>query len=177
MGGISFNPIHYVLAGVCLLLVIVSGAYWFQGQQYQLTKARFEAFVAETKAVGVIADRDGRLKNAKYQQHKKESDHEIELARNSLLAFADSLRKSATGARSSLLPTPAPSAGNPERTDYDRSYLVTTFEDFTREMGEIRREATELIIEGATAESGLNGAKTWAQGVHMDGNEQRNYKQ
>lgn len=166
MFGISFNPLHYVLAGVSLLLVVVSGMYWFQGQQFALTKARFEAFVAETKAVGVEADRNGRLLNMKYQTHKKESDHEIELARNSLLAFADSLRESAKGTGRSILPTPAPSAGNPERTDYDRSYLTRAFEEYTREMEEIRSEAAELFIEGARAEAGLDGVKDWAQSIN-----------
>ena len=168
MPGFSFNPIDYVLAVVCLLLAIVSGAYWIQGKEFELTKARFDTFVAEAKVLGVEADSKGRLKNLKYQTLKKETDHEINLARNSLLAFADFMRKSAKSTGGSILPTPAPSAGNPERTDYDRSYLTRTFNEYDAEMEGIEGEVTEQLIEGATAESGLNGAKRWAQKIEQE---------
>lgn len=163
MPGFSLNPIDYVLAGVCLLLAIVSGAYWYQGTQFDLTKARFDTFVAETKAVGVVADLQGRLTNVKYEQHKKDSDHEIDLARGSLLAYADKLRQSAKSTGRSLLPTPTPSTGNPERTDYDRTELIAAMGRYTEEERGFEGETTELLIEGATAATELDGAKMWAQ--------------
>jgi hypothetical protein len=157
----SFNPLHYVLAGVCLLLVIVSGLYWYQGTQLTLTKTRFDAFVAETKAVGVVADAQGKLKNVKFESIKKDADHEINLARSAISSYADELRKRAQGSRGSLLPTPTASASNPERTDYDRSELVEAMGEYTAEVGAIRREITDIVTEGARAVSDLNELKKW----------------
>ena len=165
MFGISLNPLHYVLAAVCVLLAIVSGLYWYQGTQFELTKARFDAFVAETKAVGVVADLQGKLKNQKYESLKKDADNEIKLARSSISSYADELRKHAESPRRSLLPTPTPSAGDPERTDYDRSELIDAMGRYTEEEGSFEGEITELFREGAIAEDGLNKVKQWNNDV------------
>jgi hypothetical protein len=148
-----------------LLLAIVSGLYWYQGTQFELTKSRFDAFVAETKAVGVVADLQGRLKNQKYEQHKKDSDHEINLARGSLLAYADKLRNNQKRPGRSILPTPAPSPGNPKETSYDIAQLVGAMERYSEEERGFERETTELLTEGSISAIELDGVKTWAQGL------------
>lgn len=165
MFGISLNPLHYVLAGVCVLLVIVSGICWYRGVELDTVHAKYDAFVAETKAVGVIADAQGKLRNEKFESLKKDKDHEITLARSSISAYADELRKRAESPRRSLLPTPTASTGNPERTDYDRSELVEAMGEYTAEVGAIRREITDLVTEGARAISDLNELKEWERDV------------
>ena len=161
MFGISLNPLHYVLAAVCVLLAIVSGLYWYQGTQLTLTKARFDTFVAETKAVGVVADLQGKLKNQKYESLKKDADNEIKLARSSISSYADELRKHAESPRRSLLPTPTPSTGDPKRTDYNISELVDAMGRYTEEEGSFEGEITGLIAEGARAVSDLDKVKEW----------------
>lgn len=165
MFGISLNPLHYVLAGVCALLVIVSGVCWYRGIELDTIQAEYDAFVAETKSVGVVADLQGKLKNQKYESLKKDADNEIKTARSSIGAYADELLKRAENPRRSLLPTPTASAGNPERTDYDRSELIDAMGRYTEEEGSFERETTELIKEGAGAISDINEVKEWNNDV------------
>jgi hypothetical protein len=105
------------------------------------------------------------LRNEKFESLKKDKDHEITLARSSISAYADELRKRAESPRRSLLPTPTASTGNPERTDYDLSELVEAMGEYTAEVGAIRREITDLVTEGARAISDLNGLKEWERDV------------
>lgn len=165
MFGISLNPLHYVLAGVCILLVIASGRCWYLGVEIDRVQAKYDAFVAETKSVGVVADLRGKLKNQKYESLKKDKDHEITLARSSISAYADELRKRAESPRRSILPTPTPSAGNPKRTDYDRSELIDAMGRYTEEERSFEGEITELIREGAVTEDALNKVKGWRNGI------------
>lgn len=154
--------IDYILGAVCLLLAIVSGLYWYQGTQFAITKARYAEFVANTKAVGVVADLQGKLTNLKHETLKKDSDHEIDLARNSIRFYADELRKRAESPRSSLLPAAPAGSPSPKRTDFDTPELTEAMGRYTDGMGQVRRRATELINEGAEAVAELDGAKQWS---------------
>lgn len=154
------------LSGIALIIIglaiaIPSGGWLFTGYNLRVCKAEHNEFVAETKAVGVVADLQGKLKNQKYESLKKDTDHEINLARSSISSYADELRKRAESPRRSLLPTPAPSTGDPERTDYDRSELIDAMGRYTEEERSFEGEITGLIAEGARAISDINKVKTW----------------
>ena len=163
--GISLKPLDYVLAAVFVLLLIVSGLYWNKSVQYDLKKAQYDTFVAETKAVGVVADLKGKLTNMKYESFKKESDNEITLARGSLLALANQLRANEKRPRRSLLPTPTPDAGNADRATYDLSDIVDAMAGYTAEMGAIRGEITEGFIGCAATEIEFEGVRNWASKI------------
>ena len=47
----SFNPIHYILLGVILLLLGVSGYAWVTKERLDVCDAKYRAFVAESDAV------------------------------------------------------------------------------------------------------------------------------
>ena len=158
------------LSGIALIIIglavaIPSGGWLLTGYNLRVCKAEHNEFVAETKAVGVVADLKGKLKNQKYESLKKDADNEIKLARSSIGSYADELRKRAESPRRSLLPTPTPSTGYPERTDYDRSELIDAMGRYTEEEGSFEGEITELFREGAIAEDGLNKVKQWNNDV------------
>lgn len=161
----DLNPIHYLLIGVTLLLAIVSGLYWYQGTQYELTKARYDSFVAETKATGLIQEREGKEINAKHEQSKKDADNENASARAGLVVFADQLRIASKNTSGSLLPATASSSGSPQGTCFDSTELTAAMGRYSEAMGRIRQQSTELIIEGAKAVVDLDGSKRWAQSV------------
>ena len=47
----SFNPIHYILLGVIVLLLGVSGYAWVTKERLDVCDAKYRAFVAESDAV------------------------------------------------------------------------------------------------------------------------------
>jgi len=155
------------ISGIALLIIVIaiavpSGGWFISSNGLRVCNAEHNEFVTKTESVGVVADLEGKLTNQKYEQHKKDSDHEIDLARSSLLAYADRMRDDQKRPGRSLLPTPAPSTGNPERTDYDLAGLVTAMERYSEEERGFEREVTGLITEGATATVELDGVKQWA---------------
>lgn len=159
----DINPIHWLLIVLAALLAVLWGAYSFQGHQFELEKARHSAFVAETKAVGLVQERQGKEQHAADEQRKKGADSEIDIARKHIYYYADELRKSAKNTRGSLLPTAPSSAGSTEGICFDSTQLTAAMGRYSEEMGSIRREATELVIYGAKAVVDLDGAKNWAQ--------------
>jgi hypothetical protein len=160
----ALNPIHWLLLAFALISTVLGGLYYFQGKEFELEKARHAAFVAETKAVGLVQERKGKEQKEKDDQRKKEADHEITLARNSIAAYADRLRLAAKNTRSGLLSSSTGSPGSSEGACFDRAQLIAALGEYSEEMGSIRREATELVIEGAKGVADLDGAKEWAHG-------------
>ena len=159
----ALNPIHWLLLAFAAISAVLGGLYYFQSHQFELEKARHAAFVAETKAAGVIQEREGKEKHEKDVQEKKDADSQIQAARNSLVAYADRLRQSAKNPRSRILSAAASSTGSSERTCFDTAELNAAMGEYAEALGSIRREATELVIEGAKGVSDLDGAKEWAQ--------------
>ena len=159
----ALNPIHWLLLAFAAISAVLGGLYYFQGHQFELEKARHAAFVAETKAAGVIQERQGKEKHEKDVQEKKDADSQIQAARNSIAAYADRLRQSAKSPRSRILPSASTSTGSSERTCFDTAELNAAMGEYAEALGSIRREATELVIEGAKGVSDLDGAKEWAQ--------------
>jgi hypothetical protein len=164
MGIISaLNPIHWLLLAFAACSAVLGGLYYFQGHQFELEKARHAAFIAETKEAGIAQEQKGREQTAKDIQEKKNADSEIQAARNSIVAYADRLRLAAKNPRSRVLPTTSASTGSSEGACLDRSESYGAVEEYLGEMGSIRREATELVIEGAKNVSDLDGVKEWAR--------------
>jgi|SRR5687768_6846355 len=164
MGIISaLNPVHWLLLAFAACSAVLYGLYSFQGHQFELEKARHAAFVAETKTAGIAQEKEGKEQHEKHIQEKQNADAQIQAARNSLVAYADRLRQSATRPRSSLLPPASSSTGSSEGACFDSAGLDAAMGEYAEALGSIRREATELVIEGAKGVSDLDGAKEWAQ--------------
>ncbi len=164
MGIISaLNPIHWLLLAFAAISAVLGSLYHFQGKEFELEKARHATFVAETKAVGLVQEREGKEKHEKDVKEKTDADSQIQAARNSLVAYADRLRQSAKNPGSRLLPSAASSTGSTEGTCLDKAESYGAVGEYLKEMGSIRREVTELSIEGAKGVSDLDGAKEWAQ--------------
>lgn len=161
----ALNPIHWLLIAFVGLSAVLGALYHFQGKEFELEKARHAAFVAETRAVGLVQERQGKEKHEKDVQEKKNADSQIQAARNSIAAYADRLRQSAKNTSSRLLPSAPASAGSSKRTCFDTAELNAEMGEYAEALGSIRREATELVIEGAKGVSDLDGAKEWAQGI------------
>jgi hypothetical protein len=159
----DLNPIHYLLIGFIGLSAVLGGLYYFQGHQFELEKARHAAFVAETKEAGIVQEQKGKEQNEKHIQEKKNADAQIQAARNSLVAYADRLRQSAKNPGRRLLPPSPSGSGSSEGTCFDSAGLNAAMGEYVEALGSIRREATELVIEGAKGVSDLDGAKKWAQ--------------
>jgi hypothetical protein len=159
------------ISGIALIIIAVaiavpSGGWFLSSTSLRVCKAEHNEFVAKTESIGVVADLQGKLTNQKYENHKKDSDHEIDLARGSLLAYADRMRNDQKRPGRSLLPTPAPSTGNPQRTDYDLAGLVTAVGRYSEEERGFEREVTDLITEGAKDKVELDGVKKWANNTN-----------
>lgn len=159
----DINPIHWLLIVLAALLAVLWGAYSFQGHQFELEKARHAAFVAETKAVGLVQEREGKELNLKHEQSKKEADNEINIARGNIAFYANQLRVAAKNSRGSLLPATAASAGSPQGTCFDSSELERGVARYSDGMDGLRGRATEIAIKGAQAVADLDGVKEWAQ--------------
>ena len=159
----DLNISHYALIALGLAFAILFGLYEYQGNQFELTKARYAEFTAETKAVGLVKEREGREIHAKHEQSKKDADNENASARAGLIVYADELRIAAKNTSGGLLPAAPASSGSPKGTCFDSTELTAAMGGYSEVMGRIRQQSTELIIEGAKAVVDLDGSKRWAQ--------------
>lgn len=150
---------------IAISIVVPSVGWWATGHNLQVCKAEHNEFVTKTESIGLVADLDGKLTNQKYEQHKKDSDHEINLARGSILAYANRMLDNQKRPGRSILPTPTPSPGNPKETSYDLAQLVGAMERYSEEERGFEGETTELVTEGSISTAELDGAKKWAQGL------------
>jgi hypothetical protein len=110
----DLNPIHYILAGALVLLLILGGMYAWQGQTLKTVQAEYAAFVGENKALGEIAKREKLQKETDLAALSGKHEKELQDAKNSLdrsYAEYDRLRRD-KGAGSGRVPSLADAASN-----------------------------------------------------------------
>jgi hypothetical protein len=160
VGHIIGNP------GLLLWLVIAAfvvglssgagGAWWVQGLRLDAVQAKYDGFVATTKAQGEAAKKLADATAAEDKRKKESSDHEYQTTIADLNADIKRMRDARAGSRF----VPAAPAGS-RRVDlacFDRADLERTLQQFDEAV-------TGLIAEGDADAVGLNVARFWASGI------------
>lgn len=132
------------------------GAWWVQGLRLDAVQAKYDGFVATTKAEGEAAKKLAEAAAAEDKRKKESSDHEYETTIASLRADVKRMRDARAGSRF----VPAAPAGS-RRVDlacFDRAELERTLQQFDEAI-------TGLIAEGDADAVGLNVARSWASGI------------
>lgn len=160
VGMIVGNP------GLLLWLVIAAfviglssgagGAWWVQGLRLDAVQAKYDGFVATTKAQGEAAKKLADAQAAEDKRKKESSDHEYQATIASLRADVKRMRDARAGSHF----VPAAPAGS-RRVDlacFDRAELERTIRDFdTAVQG--------LVDQGSADAVGLNVARGWAASI------------
>ena len=135
-----------------------SGAWWVQGLRLDALQAKYDGFVATTKAEGEAAKKLAEAKAKADRQLKESSDHEYETTIASLRADVKRMRDDR--ARSRFVPAAPAGSRSPDlacfdRAEYQRTDGVVTEKLFAGARG--------LADEGTAATVDLDSAKRWAQ--------------
>ena len=136
-----------------------SGAWWVQGLRLDALQAKYDRFVATTKAEGEAAKKLADAKAAEDKRNKESSDHEYETTIASLRADVKRMRDDR--ARSRFVP--AAPAGS-------RSVGIACFDRAELEQALRRLDAgvSGLVEQGDADAVGLNTARSWAGGIRPD---------
>ena len=132
------------------------GAWWVQGLRLDAVQAKYDGFVATTKAEGEAAKKLADAKAAEDKRKKESSDHEYETTIAGL--NADIKRMRDDRARSRFVPAAPAGSRNPGIACFDRAELERTLQQFDEAV-------TGLIAEGDADAVGLNVARSWASGI------------
>lgn len=137
----------------------VGGAWWVQGLRLDAVQAKYDGFVATTKAEGEAAKKLAEAKAAEDKRNKESSDHEYQTTIARLRADVKRMRDARAGGRF----VPAAPAGS-RRVDlacFDRAELERTLRDFDTAI-------QGLVDQGSADAVGLNVARRWAAGIRPD---------
>lgn len=132
------------------------GAWWVQGLRLDAVQAKYDGFVATTKAQGEAAKKLADAQAAEDKRKKESSDHEYETTIASLRADVKRMRDDR--ARSRFVPTAPANSRSPGLACFDRADLD----------GALRRldaGISGLIEEGDAGAVGLNAGRRWAAGI------------
>ena len=135
------------------------GAWWVQGLRLDAVQAKYDGFVATTKAQGEAAKKLADATAAEDKRKKESSDHEYQTTIASLRADVKRMRDARAGSRF----VPAAPAGS-RRVDlacFDRAELERTIRDFDSAI-------QGLVDQGSADAVGLNVARRWAAGIRPD---------
>lgn len=163
VGMIVGNPALLLwIAGVAFVLGLSSGAggaWWLQGLRLDAVQAKYDGFVATTKAQGETAKKLADAQAAEDKRKKESSDHEYQATIASLRADVKRMRDARAG--SHFVPAAPAGSRNPGIACFDRAELERT----------IRRldsGVSGLLEQGDADAVGLNTARAWAGGIRPD---------
>ena len=156
VGHIIGNPalILWIAAGA--FVSGAGGAWWVQGLRLDAVQAKYDGFVATTKAQGEAAKKLADAQAAEDKRKKESSDHEYETTIASLRADVKRMRDARSGSR--FVPAAPAGSRNPGIACFDRAELERTLQQFDEAI-------TGLIAEGDADAVGLNTARAWAGGI------------
>ena len=156
VGHIIGNPalILWIAAGA--FVSGAGGAWWVQGLRLDAVQAKYDGFVATTKAEGEAAQKLADAKAAEDKRKKESSDHEYETTIASLRADVKRMRDDR--ARSRFVPAAPAGSRSVGLACFDRADLERTLQQFDEAV-------TGLIAEGDADAVGLNVARSWASGI------------
>ena len=130
------------------------GAWWVQGLRLDALQAKYDGFVATTKAEGEAAKKLAEAKAKADRQLKESSDHEYETTIASLRADVKRMRDDR--ARSRFVPAAPAGSRSVGLACFDRAELEQALRRFDEGV-------TGIIGEGDADAVGLNSARGWAQ--------------
>ena len=163
VGHIVGNPalILWIAAGAFVLGLSsgAGGAWWVQGLRLDALQAKYDGFVATTKAEGEAAKKLADAKAAEDKRKKESSDHEYEIRIAALTADVGRLRDAR--ARSSYVPAAPAGSRSPGLACFDRADLESA-------LRRLDAGVSGLIAEGDADAVGLNVARSWAGGIRPD---------
>ena len=163
VGMITGNPATLLWLMVAAFVIGVSsgagGAWWVQGLRLDAVQARFDGFVATTKAEGEAAKKIADAQAAEDKRKKESSDHEYQTTIAGLAADVKRMRDDR--ARSHYVPAAPAGSRSVGLACFDRAELERTLQQFDEAV-------TGLIAEGDADAVGLNVARSWAAGIRPD---------
>lgn len=158
LGLITKNPLVLVwiaLGAFAAGAISGGGAAWtVQGWRIDAVQAKFDGFVATTRATGEAAQTAANLREAADKSKKEHADAENKRSLDRLRADNQRLRDARAGG--SFVPAAAPGAGRPDLACFDRPELEHALRGFDSEV-------QGLVDEGDEAAVNLETAKAWAQ--------------
>jgi hypothetical protein len=135
---------------------VVSGggvAWTVQGWRLDAVQAKFDGFVASTKAQGEAAQTLKAAQEKKDKLNKEQTDAETKRTLTTLRADVKRMRDAR--ARSGFVPSTASAAGSPDRACFDRAQLESAIRV-------LDSEVSGLVEQGSEAVTKLDFAKAWA---------------
>lgn len=157
VGAIVGNPtllLWLALGSFALGLASGGGVAWkVQGWRLDAVQAKFDGFVATTKAEGEAVKKLADATAAEDKRKKENSDHDYQTRIAGLVANNRRLRDAR--ARSGYVPAAPAGSRNPEIACFDRSEL-------DQALRRLDEGVTGLIAEGDADTVGLNVARSWA---------------
>jgi hypothetical protein len=152
--GFAFLPFllaNWQLIAIGLLVLTVFGYY----KHCESVKERFDTFKAEVKVKGEEQERKTQETIARNQKEKERAD---EMYKRNLARLERDVKRLRDSAPSSFLPAAPSTAANPDRACVSRAIVDGALRSF-------EAEVAGLIAEGDRGITGLDAAKTWAQGM------------
>ena len=150
MNPLSIVPLPYRI-GAMALLVVASFAYgWFKG--HVAGENKYQAFVAETRNAGQIAQKAAEVQKQRDEARKVESDASYKVALSALSDDVNRLR--AARANTDYLPAPAPTSQRPDLACFLRA-------DLERAIRQLDADVSGIVAEGDTARLRLDTAIRW----------------
>ena len=160
VGMITGNPGLLLWLFVAALVIGLSsgagGAWWVQGLRLDAVQAKYDGFVATTKAQGEAAQTLADATAAEDKRKKESSDHDYQITIDSLRADVKRMRDDR--ARSRFVPAAPAGSRSVGLACFDRAELEQALQRFDDGI-------SGLIAEGDTGAVGLNVAKSWAAGI------------
>lgn len=160
VGMIVGNPalLLWIAAGAFVLGLTTGtgGAWWVQGLRLGAVQAKYDGFVATTKAQGEAAKKLADAQAAEDKRKKESSDHEYETTIASLRADVKRMRDDR--ARSRFVPAAPAGSRSADLACFDRAELEQALQRFDDGI-------SGLIAEGDAGAVGLNVARSWASGI------------
>ena len=163
VGLITGNPmvLVWIAVGAFMLgLASGGGAAWkVQGWRLDTVQAKFDGFIATTKAQGEAAEKLAKAKEAEHKREKEIADHEYQTTITGLAADVKRMRDAR--ARSGYVPAAPAGSRSPELACFGRTELEQALRRFDEGI-------TGLFAEGDAQAVGLNVARSWAAGIRAD---------
>lgn len=148
----SLNPLHYVIAGMAVALLVLGIAYTWQGKNLDVVQANYAAFVADTNAAGLQEKINNKRKMSDliaYSGQLQEKINETTRSLDTTYTNYQRLRRSKASADSSRVPSLAAAASGASCPD-DEARLATSLERLEvgvlERMAKSRDEAINLTI-------------------------------
>lgn len=157
LGLVTKNPL--AMLWIVLAAFVAGGvsggtaAWKFQGMRLATVQAKFDGFVASTKAQGEAAQTLKAAQEKKDKLNKEQADAETKRTLTTLRADVKRMRDAR--ARSGFVPSTASAAGSPDRACFDRAQLESA-------VRVLDSEVSGLVEQGSEAVTKLDFAKAWA---------------